>query len=193
MMDIHHVTTTTDSNGVFTIPAWSKWVAIEWEASDAPIVSYSKYGYRKGYADGLSNGARFSLTVDPYVRYGPQQSDAEISNKIKGTWTRTVNLSMWGNDYVVFTNTIGSDNSFSFLGTIFNTNGVQKGTWQAEGTWHVKYWYFVKHPNDMKVVEQNYAVSYQVLHEEHVVHVDDNILILSSDSDATFYTLKRIK
>jgi len=189
-MDIHSVTTTTDPHGVFTIPAWSRFVAGEWEAADAPIVSYSKAGYNKGYADGLSDGTRFSLTQDPLVKYGPLQSDDVIREKIKGVWTKTAKLA---NGYVTFTNEIGPSNKFSFLGVIFSTNGVQKETWHEEGTWYVRYRHFVKNAQEAGSFDKNYELSIQVLAEENVVHVNNEELILSRSFDGSISELRRIK
>jgi len=158
-MDIHAATTVTDTNGVFTIPAWSRWVAIEWKYAGYTIVSYSKAGYKKGYADGLSNGERFSIQVsdgkgdwpewmqkDRSLMYNPylSPSDPELGKKITGTWTRDAE---WNNSLVKITNTFksygGPSGSFVFTGTILSTNGTQEGTWRSDGTWNIRHAFLV--------------------------------------------------
>src|SRR5438132_12324333 len=67
-MDIHIATVTTDSNGVFTTPAWGTVaVAREWRYySFDPMVSFSKPGYKPSYKDNHDNQDSVTSSAIPF-------------------------------------------------------------------------------------------------------------------------------
>jgi len=68
-MDIHTATTTTDKNGLFTIPAWGPvGAARKWHYYDFdPMVSFSKTGYKSAYKDNDNNQDSVTSGAIPFL------------------------------------------------------------------------------------------------------------------------------
>jgi len=93
LTNLHAATVVTDTNGVFTIPAWQNAVAREWRYYEFdPMVSYSKSGYKSDYKDNHNNQDSVTPHALPFVTvtlerpsWNGQRLPLKISDG-KGEW-----------------------------------------------------------------------------------------------------------